>query len=187
MAENKTSQQEAPEYSYIVDVTSLPSTGINRPIHPTEQECAAIAQRLGLQALNRFDIRIEVTPWRGSGARLKGSFEADVIQTCVVSLDPVPAHVSDGFEVRFLPAKMIGDPKPGQELDLDPEEDEPEPLGGGNGASFDAGDVAVQYLSLALDPYPRKPDAAIPEEATLPGEPSPFAVLASLKADDKDT
>ncbi|MGD1934495.1 MAG: DUF177 domain-containing protein [Candidatus Phaeomarinobacter sp.] len=185
MADTDTPAEAAPEYSYIVDVASLPTTGINRPIRPTQDECAAVAERLGLQAITRFDIRSEVTPWRGSGARLSGSFDADVVQTCVVSLDPVPAHVSDSFEVRYLPAKMIEEPKPGQELDVNPDEDEPEPLGGDNGTSFDAGDVAVQYLSLALDPYPRKADASIPDEATSPEEPSPFAVLASLKTDDK--
>lgn len=174
-----------PEFSYVVDVASLPTTGINRPIKPTEEERAAIAKRLGLQAVDRFDVRIEVRPWRGAGARMTASFEADIVQTCVVTLDPVPAHVSDSFEVRFLPARMIEDPKPGQELDLSPEEDDPEPLGGDSGTSLDAGDLAVQYLSLALDPYPRKAGAAIPEEATAREEPSPFAVLASLKPGDE--
>jgi len=174
-----------PEYSYVVDVASLPGTGIDRPIKPSEQERTAIAERLGLQAVDRFDIRIEVRPWRGSGARLNASFEADIVQTCVVTLDPVPAHVSDSFEVKFLPARMIEEPRPGQELDLSPDEDDPEPLGGENGTSFDAGDLAVQYLSLALDPYPRAAGAAIPEEATTAEEPSPFAVLASLKPKDK--
>ncbi len=174
-----------PEFSYVVDVPSLPSTGINRPIRPTQEERAAIAQRLGLQAIERFDIQIDVRPWRGAGAKVSGTFEADVVQTCVVTLDPVPAHVSDSFEVRFLPASMIEDSNPGQEIDLSPDEDEPEPLLGEEGTTLDAGDLAVQYLSLALDPYPRKAGAAIPQEATTPEEPSPFAVLAALKPDNK--
>lgn len=186
MADIEPDETQAPEYSYVVDVTSLPATGINRPIRPSKEECAAVAKRLGLQAIDRFDIRIEVRPWRGAGARMTASFEADVVQTCVVSLDPVPAHVSDEFEVKFLPAKMLDDPKPGQEIDVSPDEDAPEPLGGETGTSFDAGDITVQYLSLALDPYPRKAGAAIPDEATTPEEPSPFAALAALKPNDKD-
>jgi len=176
-----------PEYAYPVDVASLPATGIDRPIRPTEEERAAIARRLDLQSLDRFDIRIEVTPWRGSGARLKASFEADVVQTCVVSLEPVPATVKDSFDVRFLPAAMLAEPGEGEELEISPDDDDaPEPLGGDTGTVLDAGDVAVQYLSLALDPYPRKEGAVIPEEAASEAEPSPFAVLAALKPKDKD-
>ncbi|GAA6156823.1 DUF177 domain-containing protein [Pyruvatibacter sp. HU-CL02332] len=186
MADAGSDETHVPEYSYVVDVASLPATGIERPIRPSDAEMAAVAERLGLQAIERFDIRIAVRPWRGSGARMTASFEADVVQTCVVTLEPVPATVRDEFEVKFLPAKMIDDPKPGQEIDVSPDEDAPEPLGGETGTSFDAGDVTVQYLSLALDPYPRKADAAIPEEATTPEEPSPFAALAALKPNGKD-
>ncbi len=176
-----------PEYSYIIEVPSLPGTGIERPIRPTAEERAAIAERLGLQSLDRFEIKIRVVPWRGSGAKFHASFEADLVQSCVVTLEPVPAHVSDEFDVRFLPAEKLEEPKPGQEPEfVASEEDPPEPLGGETGTSFDAGDVAVQYLSLALDPYPRASGAEIPQEATSPEEPSPFAVLAALKPKDKD-
>lgn len=182
---DETEADPAPEYSYVIDVASLPATGIERPIRPTEEEKAAVATRLGLQSIDAFDIKISATPWRGSGARFEASFSADIVQTCVVSLDPVPAHVSDSFEVRFLPASMLEDAKAGEELEVSVDDDAPEPLGGPTGTSFDAGDIVVQYLSLALDPYPRSPDAVIPEEATLADEPSPFAALAALKSDDK--
>jgi uncharacterized metal-binding protein YceD (DUF177 family) len=175
----------APEFSFPVDIVSLPQGGVRHRLKPTEAERAAIARRLELQALPRFQIEIEVTPSRGNGALLTAAFEAEVVQTCVVSLEAVPDKVSDRFEVRFLPPELIEDIAPGDELEMSAEEDAPEPLGGPNGTTFDAGEVAVQYLSLALNPYPRLPEAVIPKEATLEEEPSPFAVLASLKKDDK--
>ncbi|WP_425062825.1 DUF177 domain-containing protein [Pyruvatibacter mobilis] len=181
----KKTNQTAPEFSFPVDIASLPQDGVRHFLEPNEKERAAIAKRLELQALPRLTVEIDVTPSRGKGALLRGRLEADVVQTCVVSLDAVPAQVSDRFEVRFLPAELIEDVSPGEDLELSSEEDAPEPLGGPNGTSFDAGEVAVQYLSLALDPYPRLPDAVIPEEAVSKGEPSPFAVLKALKTDGK--
>lgn len=178
----------APEFSYPVDAASLPARGVVRRIAPDDEERAAIAERLGLQALEAFEIEIAVTPWRGDGARLSASFEADVVQTCVVTLDPVPQHVSDRFEVTFLPPDRIVPPQPGDEIEVSAgEEDAPEPLGGPAGTVLDAGELAVQYLSLALDPYPRAPGAQLPDAATgNGGEVSPFAALAALKETGKD-
>ena len=56
---------------------------------------------------------------------------------------------------------------------------------------IDLGELAAEQLGLALDPYPRKPDAAVPAEwkaepAAEPvadERPNPFAVLEKLKAD----
>lgn len=158
-----------------------PRTGVTRKLAPDEKAREAIARRLDLRDLPAFTADVCVTPWHSGGAVLAGHIEADVVQTCVVTLDPVPAHVADDFEVRYLPPSMIQPAKPGEELEFDAEEDDPpEALGGPDGTLIDAGEVAVQYLSLALDPYPRKPGAELPEDAKGEEEPSPFAVLEKL-------
>ncbi len=170
------------EFTAVIDVDGLSADGVTRTLTPDEEARQAIARRLDLRELPSFAAEIRVMPWRSGGAVLTGHIEADVVQTCVVTLEPVPAHVADDFEVRYLPPSMIEPVKPGEELEFDAEDDDPpEALEGPDGTLIDAGEVAVQYLSLALDPYPRKPGAELPDEAKGEAEPSPFAVLEKLK------
>ena len=99
-----------------------------------------------------------------------GELHADVLQTCIVSLDDFDAVVDEAFRVRFVPA--------GEETDdQDPEADDEIPY---EGDVLDLGEAAAEQLGLALDPYPRMPDAALPEveeDADL----HPFAALAALR------
>jgi hypothetical protein len=57
--------------------------------------------------------------------------------------------------------------------------DPPDPIIGGR---IDLGALAAEFLSLGLDPYPRKPgvDFEAPE-GDAPGEESPFAALGKLR------
>ena len=176
-----------PEFSWPVDAARLPGKGIARRIAPDAAQRAAIAQRLGLVSLDAFDVDIAVTPWRGDGARLVASFTADVVQTCVVTLEPVPQHLEERFETRFLPPERIAPPEPGKEIEIAAEDDDaPEALGGTSGSMLDAGELAVQHLSLALDPYPRAPNARLPEAAIdEAGDVSPFAALEALRNPEK--
>ena len=60
-------------------------------------------------------------------------------------------------------------------------DDPPDPIVRGG---IDLGQVAVEFLSLALEPYPRTPgmDIAAPQAAADAARPaSPFAGLAKLK------
>jgi hypothetical protein len=48
------------------------------------------------------------------------------------------------------------------------------------GGRIDLGGVITEFLALALDPYPRKPDVSF-QPAIEEKDPSPFAALAALK------
>ena len=115
--------------------------------------------------------------------RVKGRVSADLMQACVVTLDPIPARIDERFEVDFLEGAQpqVAD------LELDAEAAEaPEPAPTG---WIDLGELAAEQLGLALDPYPRKADAEVPgawraepaEEPATAERPNPFAVLGKLK------
>jgi uncharacterized metal-binding protein YceD (DUF177 family) len=112
-----------------------------------------------------------LTRWHGEGVKVAGRFDAEVEQVCVVTLDPFPATVSDTIERYFLPNARAAEP----EADIDSFAD----------GVIELGEVVVESLSLALDPYPRKPGAEFHGVEDGPGsaEPvsSPFAVLAGAK------
>ncbi|MGR4890511.1 YceD family protein [Sphingopyxis sp. LARHCG72] len=139
----------------------------------------AIARRLGLVALDRFSLSAEVRAIAG-GIAAKGEVGAEVVQACAATDLPVPATLAEAFDLRFLrdvdaPASEDDEIEIGSEdLDLLPLE----------GDRVDLGEAAVQTLSLALDPFPRHPDATriLAEKGVLSEEAAgPFAALAKLR------
>jgi len=139
-----------------------------------------IAKALGLDSLERLEAAMTAGPWL-DGVEIAGRWSARVGQTCGVTLEPFESELEGEIHVRALPpgsAALGGPDSGGGELDLDPEADDPPDLL--EGKEIDLGAYVVEDLSLAIDPFPRKPGASF-EAPAQPGEPSPFAVLAKLK------
>jgi uncharacterized metal-binding protein YceD (DUF177 family) len=142
-----------------------------------EDERAAIARRLGLGALSCLEAHAALSR-EGEVVRARGRLAAALEQSCVVTNEPVPAHVDEPFELVFMP-----EPE-------DAGEDEIELAGGDldvvfhDGSEIDLGTAIADTLALSLNPYPRSAgaEAALKEAGVLTeAEASPFAVLAALK------
>ena len=111
----------------------------------------------------------------------RGVLDADVVQTCVVTLESVRNQVSDHFDALFAPPHLI--PDEAAEIDVELEEDFPEPLQHGR---IDIGELTAQHLALALDPYPRAAGIDFEDhieelEEAEPVRENPFASLAKIK------
>ena len=142
-----------------------------------EVERAAVAARLALAGLERFDAPVTLER-EGEKVRAKGRIKAALTQSCVASGEPVPAHVDEPFELLFLPEPQVG---ADEELELSEEDCD---VVFHDGATLDLGAALADTLALALDPYPRSAAAAeaLREAGVLSEEQaSPFAVLAQLK------
>lgn len=163
-----------PEVSRPVEVARLGLGETRRSITAEAAERAALAARFGLLALDRLTAEVRLEPLGGGLIRLSADFTADVVQSCVVTLEPVPARIEESFTLLF------GAVAPAPEIMLDGEGEVVEPILDG---VIDLGEAVAQQLSLALDPFPRAPKAALPEagpeagEEPAPGRPSPFAGL----------
>lgn len=141
-------------------------------------ERAAVAKRLGLLSLDRFDAHA-VLGRDGETVTVSGRIKATLAQACVASGEAVPAHIDEAFDLRFVPAPVVTAPE--EELEL----------GGGDldtlfydGAAIDLGEAIADSLALAIDPYPRSPSAAnaLKQAGVLSEEEAgPFAALAALK------
>lgn len=140
---------------------------------------ARIAQRLALIAVDRFAIAAEIRAVAG-GIGAKGTVDAVVVQPCAATGLPVPASLTEPFDLRFLrdiDAPVDAD----EEIEISSEDCDLLPL---DGDRVDLGEAAVQSLSLALDPFPRHPDAdrVLTEKGVLSEEAAgPFAALAKLR------
>jgi len=162
-----------------VDIGHIPPDGVT--ITADADIRTALAEEYGLVELKGLTATATLTPGSRGSVTVEGRVVADIVQTCVVSLAPVPQHIDETFTVRFVrPADAPPPLKPGLEIVVDPDaEDPPEVL---DGPSVDVGAIVEETFALAMDPYPRAPGAALPAEpADGPvREDSPFVALAAL-------
>ncbi len=167
-----------PEFSLILTLAEA-AQGRDIVIEADADARARIAKRLDLTALDRFAVTAEVRTIAG-GIGAKGVVSADLVQPCAATGLPVPATLTEPFDLRFL--RDVDAPvSEDDEIEIGSEDCDLLPL---EGDRIDLGDAAVQTLSLALDPFPRHPDAArvLAEKGVLSEEAAgPFAALAKLR------
>jgi len=176
-------------FSYPVKVGHISANPVEVTISADDRERAGLAALWNVLEVKALSATFQVQRWKRDGVRLKGRVEADIVQACVVTLEPVEAHIDEPVEVVFVPegSRLARMPvaTEGGEMLLDPEgPDAPEVF---SGDSIDAGAVAAEYAALAIDPYPRRSDAAFAghteSRAGDDRKPSPFAVLKDWKKD----
>ena len=142
------------------------------------EERARLAAWLGIPEVTELRAKIQLDAWRERGVKAEGHFDARVVQTCVVTLEPLPAGVSGDFARAYWPNVKA---EPGE---VDVALDDPDPPEELPKEGPDLGALLIEELSLALDPYPRKPGAAFIDPVDtekVKTKASPFAALEVLK------
>jgi uncharacterized metal-binding protein YceD (DUF177 family) len=149
-----------------------------------EANLAAIARFIGVERVEALAFEGRVRGWQAHGWRVTGRVTARVVQSCVVTLEPVEAAIEAELDRTFLPVAEL--PEAPEEVELTEDSlDAPDPLGD----AIEIGALVLETLALELDPYPRAADAAFGARVyAAPGvEPltdeamRPFAGLAELK------
>lgn len=167
-------------WSAPVSVSGIPEGGKRLELVADEATRAQIAALAGLRSLPRLQATFEVTRHGADGMRVVGEVTASIGQSCVVTLEPIDSDVREEIDLVFAPPhETAADPNLDDALDTI-DLDEPEPLEGG---TVDVGALAVEFLMLGIDPYPRKPGAAFEPPAPADDSVHPFAALAALKKD----
>ena len=148
-----------------------------------DSERSAVARRLGLASLDRLEAHVTLSR-TGEIVRAEGRLLAALDQSCVVTGDPIAAHVDEPFALLFTPEPASGGPD--EEIELGESDCD---VVFYDGAMIDLGSAIADTLALSLDPYPRSAgaQAALKEAGVLTEEQaSPFAVLAGLKRSDSE-
>ena len=159
----------APEFSRPFPLGSVGPDGRREILEADEAERAALAARFGIPAVESLRAELRLRPEADGAVRAEGRLAAEVVQSCVVTLEPVAQRVEEAVALRLLPA--------GLEPRDDP--DEPDEIPSRNGV-VDLGEAVAEQLALALDPYPRAPGAVLSAEAADEAE-HPMAALAKLR------
>jgi uncharacterized metal-binding protein YceD (DUF177 family) len=193
---------KARAFSRLLDVHDVPAGGLRLTIEAPSETHAAIAAECDIPAVATLEVRYAIEPRAGGRFEMTGRLKARVTQVCVVSLEPFESDLIQEIELTFAPADgpepewpglkkearrdqktgrvreaAPAPPPPGNDDQVDP----PEPIVDGK---IDLGAVALEFLSLALDPYPKKPGVAFDDIIVDDGQeetPSSFAALAHLK------
>ncbi|CAN7634449.1 DUF177 domain-containing protein [Bosea sp. LjRoot90] len=144
-------------------------------------DLAAIATFLGIASAEALKASYSLSR-NGERVKLEGMIKASLHQNCVVTVDPFPVELNVPVKLDFAPeAEIAARPSEDDEIDIEVllnEEEPPEPIVDG---MIDLGVVTLEFLALALDPYPRKPGVAFTEPAPETEAESPFAALLQLK------
>ena len=155
-------------------------------IAATPEECEALAADLGLAGVKGVAASLEVTR-RGRGLSVTGELRANIVQTCVVTLDPFFTELREPITASFAPEaetqaaeqRLVAAIKAAgaDGLALSDAPDAPDPIVDGK---VDLGALVVEFLALGLDPYPRKPGVTFVEPPAAHDDSpvvSPFSVL----------
>ena len=166
-----------PPLSETVRINEI-GAGLTRRLEPDAAARKTIAKALDLASLDAFVADLSLAPAPGpaqTGWRLTGRVTAEAVQTCGLTLEPLPVSIDERFSIDLVQATSMATDE--IEVDIDIDDNAPDMIEDGK---VDLGQYAVEQLALTLDPFPRKPGAEFvqPEE---PREISPFAVLKSLR------
>ncbi|MER2519196.1 MAG: YceD family protein [Bdellovibrionales bacterium] len=170
------------EFSRPLPVDKITTSGVEQEVEAKSNERLKLAERFGLIEVKelRATLRAELIEG-GRTVAVTGTMLAEVVQRCVVSLDPIPASLEQDIDTHFAVYPL---PASDSAVISDPDLDDIEAVENG---TIDLGELAAQTMGIALDPYPRKPN--IPYVRAISADPSaentvvegPFAKLAELK------
>jgi uncharacterized metal-binding protein YceD (DUF177 family) len=175
---------QALPYTVPFELAGLSDRGAELSISPDATDRARIASWLEALEVPRLDATVRLSHEGDDVYRYDADFVAEVVQACVVTLEPVPSRHTGRVERHY---RVVAKPSRRSSRDRDSEvevgddEDAPEVL---SSTLLDVAAPILEEISLSLDPYPRAPgvtfEAPRDEDA---GKENPFAVLAKLKLD----
>jgi len=137
-----------------------------------------LARWAGVDAVSRFEATVTLRRLSQTRFSYEAELTADVVQACVVTLEPVPARISRTIARELQQAPRL--PKEAGELTLSAGDDDvPETI---LGRDYDLAAPLLEEFVLAIDPYPRKAGVAFaPSDEGKETQQNPFAVLKTLK------
>jgi uncharacterized metal-binding protein YceD (DUF177 family) len=173
----------AREWSVPVRIDDVPETGRRFDLAPSAATLGALAHVAGVERISRLEAHFDVTRHGRDGLHVVGTVTATVAQTCVVTLEPIETEVEESVNLTFVPGSSSPSEGAAVRVGVAPAREPPEPLVDG---TVDLGAIAVEFLILGIDPYPRKPGAVFATPRADDPAGHPFAALAALKTGKQD-
>ena len=172
---------QPPPYTYPFELAGLSERGTELSLSPDAAERTRIAAWLGALEVPRLDATIRILRLDDGVYRYDAEFTADVVQACVVTLDPVPSRHT-GMAARRYRVIPKSPRRPSRDIEVDADADDEDAPQAISSSLLDVAAPILEELSLMLDPYPRAPGVTFePPKDEAQSVENPFAVLAKLK------
>ncbi len=167
-------------FSRLVETASVGPDGTTLTVTATDAERAAIAASLGLRDLSALSADLELTRTGRDRVEVAGHIHADLVQSCVVTLEPVAQTIDDGIDRHFVSERAAAARGGQRQVDIAVAEDDPPDIY--DGRAIDVGEIVLEQFILGIDPYPRAPGAELPAEAGEDADrpESAFAILKTI-------
>ncbi len=169
-----------PEWSHKVLIAQLGDSPFGVSLVADEGVRTALARRFDLIEISKLEADVALTR-EGDKVRLAGHLRAAATQVCSLSGQGVAAVSNEPLTLLFLP-DATESATPDEEIELAADDCD---TVWHDGRVVDVAEAVAQSFALALDPYPRAPNAE--EIARAAGvkaeeEAGAFGALAALKA-----
>ncbi len=168
--------------SHPYELGRLSQAGAEVVLSPNAEELQRIAEWAGVDRVDSFTAKIDLRKITHTRYAFDVDLVADIVQSCVVTLEPVRAHLERKFSRDLLLTQAAL--HVAKEIDIAPvDEDGREEIAT---LRYDLAAPVLEELALAIDPYPRAPGVAFePPPDPDKAESHPFAALAGLKPGEK--
>lgn len=171
-----------PPITRFYDLNCLSEAGYETSFDLGRPELAALAEWADVVAVNSFHATVSMKRLSPSRFAYAARLEAQIVQNCTVSLEPISSNISMDF-ARTL--HLVAQARKTADFsgELSPaagDEDVPEEI---DSPRFDLAAPLLEEFVLAIDPYPRAPGVSLELPAEDDAKPeNPFAVLKGLKS-----
>lgn len=166
------------EMPKIIKLSELGNGSINGTIAADETQREALANRFDLPRITSLNATYSLQHDKEK-ISFTGAIDSHLEQLCAVGGEAFPVQITEDFDIVFTP--KLESAASEEEIELAAEDCD---IMEYEGAQIDIGEAIAQTLYLALDPFPRGPNAdAIAEKAGFKSEEEagPFGALAALK------
>jgi len=178
------------EFSVPVAVDSIERSGTKKEIEANETERSDLAKRFDLIDIEFLKGKFKIVP-ASVVYHVTGTITGKISQASVATGEPIVKEISQDIDAYYTDysrvtsfdsekRKRSGGENSEDDHEIREEREEPESIDNG---ILDLGEVAAQFLGLALDNYPKAADespADYIEVAPEDAKPNPFAVLKDL-------
>lgn len=181
------------EWSHFFDIQNLKGGKQRLSIGANDTQRQDLSRRFGILSIESLTADITIQNNKGNASvKTTGKFQASITQECGITGAPVTTDLSGDIEGwftdpdRIIPitkARRDKAIKEGQELQILPEHEDPEPFIDGK---IDLGELVAQHMSLTIPPYPKADDADFEGDHLTAGDQdpafdNPFAKLKDWK------
>lgn len=180
------------EFSRVINLELITKKSVVDQIEATVEECEKLAKRFFIPKVDSLWVKysLKKQSQKDLGDYLLSiRMKADIIQRCVLTLAELKELVDEEFTITFQNSPgEVDDAAQIEEIEFDIDEHDVEIIGS---MEVDVGEYVAEYLSLSMNPYPRKSDIKEDElahkvldenEARLSlQKKNPFSVLKDIK------